>query len=539
MKFIAAVIADLRQSPLGTRSRLAEPIAGVPVLRRCLSRVKAARRIDEVYVVASPEDAQGVQALVEGLGVQLETAQLQAGPFQELVRAGRWWGLDGWRGGVGSLSVFDEDMNLPVLAALAQKHEADAVVCVPGAAALVDGRLIDAMVEHYEKLGHEMNLTFAQAPPGLAPIILGRSLIAEIAPANEPVGLLLAYNPDRPVADLTGKDACYRAPAAVIEAGGRLLCDTSRGVERVGALIAAGADEWNAERIGRYLCEQAASEVLPFPAEIEIELTTDASSSGDSIARPSGDAVGRRGPIKLEVIRSIVDAIGDRDDVRVVLGGFGDPLMHPSFSEVCRMLRPRAAALAVRTFARVESTDAEDALFETPVDVIELPLDATTQQTYQVMHGVDKFADVMARLEQWLERRIRANKARPLVVPSFSKCDANVHEMEEFFDKWQRRLGMSLITGHSDYAGQRPARAVTRTTPPARGICRQTLSRMMILADGSVTTCDQDYRGLQITGRLPEMNLSDAWRSTKIECVRAQKIEGLPLCGACSEWHRP
>jgi len=539
MKFIAAVMADLRQAPLGTRSRLAEPIAGVPVLRRCLSRLTKARRIDEVFVVASPGDAAGVQALVEGLGVQLETAQLQAGPFQELIRAGRWWGVDGWRGGVGSLSVFDEDMNLPVLAALAQKHEADAVVCVPGSAALVNAELIDAMVEHYEKLGHEMNLTFAQSPPGLAPVILGRSLIAEIAPANEPVGLLLAYNPDRPVADLTGKDACFRAPAAVIEASGRLLCDTSRGMERVGALIAAGADEWSAERIGRYLCDQAATVVMPFPAEIEIELTTDASSPGDSIARPYGDAVGRRGPIKLDVIRSIVDSIGDRDDVRIVLGGFGDPLMHPSFSEICRMLRPRAAALAVRTFARVDSADAEDALFETPVDVIELPLDATTQQTYRVMHGVDEFAEVMARLERWLERRIRAKRARPLVVPSFNKCTENVHEMEEFFDKWQRRLGMSLITGHSDYAGQRPGRAVTRTTPPARGICRQTLSRMTILADGNVTTCDQDFRGLQITGRLPEMSLSDAWRSAKLECVRSQSITELPLCGACREWHRP
>lgn len=203
------------------------------------------------------------------------------------------------------------------------------------------------------------------------------------------------------------------------------------------------------------------------------------------------------------------------------------------------MLRPRAAALAVRTYARVESADAEDALFETPVDVIELPLDATTQQTYQVMHGADKFTEVMARLERWLERRIRANRARPLVVPSFTKCIENVHEMEEFFDKWQRRLGMSLIIGHSDYAGQRTARAVTRTTPPARGICRQTLSRMMILADGSVTTCDQDYRGLQTTGRLPEMSLSDAWHSSRLECVRSQKIAEMPLCGGCSEWHRP
>ena len=539
MKFIAAVMVELKESPLGTRSRLAEPIGGVPVLRRCLARLLKAQRIEGVFVVTSPGEAQDLAPLIEGLDVQVETAHLQPGPFSELVRAGRWWGLDGWRGGVGSLCVFDEDINLPMLAALAQKHEADAVVCVPAAAALIDPVLTDAMIAHYETVGHELNFTFAQAPPGLAPIILGRRLIEELAPSNEPVGLLLSYNPDRPVADLTGKEACYRAPAAVIEAGGRLLCDTARSVERVRELIESGAEAWTAERIGRHLGERAASHVHALPTEIEIELTTQMVAEGQSLIRPSGDDVPQRGPISLEVIRRIIDGIRDVDDVRIVLGGFGEPLLHPSFSEICRMLRPTAAALAVRTFARGDHADADDALFETPVEVIEIPLDATTAETYRGVHGVDAFVDVNARIERWLERRVKAGRARPLVVPSFAKCVENVDEMEPFFDHWQRRLGMVVITGHSDYAGQRPSRAVTRTDPPARGACRRVRSRMVVLADGCVTTCDQDHRGLQVAGRLTEIALSEAWHSAMLDSVRRNEIGAMPLCKSCREWHRP
>lgn len=539
MKFIAAVMVDLTESPLGTRSRLAEAIDGVPVLRRCLARLTRAQRIDGVFVVASPTDAPGLAPMIEGLRVLVETAHLQPGPFSELVRAGRWWGLDGWRGGVGSLCVFDEDINLPMLAALVRKHEADAVVCVPAAAALIDPVLTDAMIAHYETLGHELNFTFTQAPPGLAPIILGRRLLEELAPSNEPVGLLLAYNPDRPVADLTGKEACYRAPAAVIEAGGRLLCDTARSVERVRELIEAGADDWTAERTGRHLGERAGSHALALPTEIEIELTTKRATAGASLIRPTGDDVPQRGPISLEVIRRIIDGIRNVDDVRIVLGGFGEPLLHPSFSEICRMLRPTAAALAVRTYAECDNTDAEDALFETPVEVVEIPLDATTAETYRTVHGVDAFAEVIARVERWLERRVKAGRARPLVAPSFAKCIENVNEMEAFFDNWQRRLGMSLITGHSDYAGQRPSHAVTRTDPPARGACRRVRSRMTILADGSVTTCDQDYRGLQVAGRLTELPLSEVWHSAMLERVRRNEIGAMPLCKACREWHRP
>lgn len=540
MKFIAAVMVNMQQSPMGTRSRLGEPIEGVPVLRRCLTRLTQARRISDVFVVATPSDTAALKPLIDGLDVKIETAHLQPGPFAELVRTGRWWGLDGWRGGIGSLCVFDEDIHLPVLAALVQKHEADAVVCIPSAAALVHPELTDAMIEHYETLGHEMNLTFTQSPPGLAPIIIGRRLIEELAPANEPIGLLLAYNPDRPVADLAGKDACYRAPASVIESSGRLVCDTSRAFERVRELIAAGADDWTPQQLGRHLCDRADSYVHPMPTEIEIELATQVATSGKSIVRPCGGEVPTRGPVSLDVIRAIIDGIRGLDDVRVVLAGFGDPLLHPSFSEICRMLRPTAAAIAVRTFGQLDDADdAEVALFETPVDVIELPLDATTPQTYQKMHGTDAFLAVTARLEAWLDRRVKANRARPLVVPSFVKCVDNLDEMESFFETWQRRLGMCLITGHSDFAGQRPARCVTQTSPPMRTACRRVRSRMMVLADGNVTTCDQDYRGLQIAGRLPDMSLSAIWQSQALNDIRHTAIADTPLCRACHQWHRP
>ena len=39
MKVIAVLQADLEVTPLGTRSRLADVLAGVPILRRTVERV--------------------------------------------------------------------------------------------------------------------------------------------------------------------------------------------------------------------------------------------------------------------------------------------------------------------------------------------------------------------------------------------------------------------------------------------------------------------------------------------------------------------
>lgn len=551
MKFLASIRVDLERGPLGTPSRLAEPLAGKPALRRTVERALAAKGLAGVHLIARSDQAPAVEKLVEGLNVQVERAELPASSFEELIRTGRWWGLDGWRSGIGSLCAFDEDFHAAGISALANREEADAVVSIPAAAPLIHPALIDAMTRHYERAGHEFQLTFAQAPPGLAPFIIGRALATELGRAGEPPGLILAYRPDQPIADLTVRDACYKAPAEVIEAGGRLIADTRRSRQRAEACLEAGGEAWTPEEIGRWLARRCATHVEPVPEEIEIELTTRCAADGPSRVRPGGNEVPSRGPIDRAVVRRIAEWIADYDDVRIVLGGFGDPLCHPQFAEIVGLLRPHAAAIAVRTPARVEAPAAVDtpaaveasaaveSMFTVPVDVIEVTLDAATRDTYRRVHGVDAFESVSARLESWLARREKQGRARPLIVPSFVKCRENLAEMEAFFDGWQQRLGMVLVTGATHYAGQRASDAVTSMAPPQRGPCRRVRSRCLILADGQMTTCDQDFAGRQAVGSVAETPLGHLWLAPRFRSIRTNEIAGQPLCPHCEEWHRP
>ena len=540
MKFIAAIAADLETSPLGTRSRLRDELAGRPVLRCTVERVLAARRITAVHVLAPTGQASEISALLGGLPVQVETHVGTQTPYAGLVRIGRWWGLDGWRGGIGGLCSFDEDIHIALLSALTERTGADAVLSIPAAAPLVDPAVIDAMIGHYETYEGTVRLTLAQAPPGLAGLVIGRTLLAELLPTNQPPGVLLTYHPDHPLPDATGKEVCYRPAAEVIEARGRLVCDTRRSFERVRDLIEAGGERWDAAKIGTWLSARARSYVAPVPEEIEIELTTEDPLAAGSLMHPRGAEVGQRGPIELPAIRDLVAGVADYDDVRIVLGGFGDPCCHPQFGEICRLLRDSGiAAIAVRTGAAFENEAAEDALFETPVDAIEVTLDAATPETYRRIHESDAFPAILARLERWVTRRAARQQARPLIVPSMVKAEETFQDLEAFYNTWQRRLGAALITGYTHRAGQRPRRAVTSTTPPKREPCRRVFARMVVLADGSVTTCDQDFTARQTIGRLGGCSLVDLWRGDSLSAIRGKPVVDLPLCPACEEWHRP
>jgi hypothetical protein len=116
-------------------------------------------------------------------------------------------------------------------------------------------------------------------------------------------------------------------------------------------------------------------------------------------------------------------------------------------------------------------------------------------------------------------------------------------EMEAFYDHWMNVVGSAVIVGPSHHAGRFPDRAVMNMAPPTRTPCRRILSRMTVLADGSVPVCDQDFAGRHIIGSAASNSLAELWTSPGMESVRQShrsgEFDGMPLCPACDEWHRP
>jgi len=542
MRIAAAIMADLERSPLGTASRLAAPLCGAPVLRRTVERAIQATRINGVIVICPSPQRSAIGDVLAGLPVEIATFDGAPAPYAALVQAGRAWGLHGWRGGIGGLCAFDEDIHVPVLAACAGRAGLDAVACVPAHAALIPPAVIDAVVAHYERFSHLLRMAFAPAPPGLAPAVFGAELLNELAPTAQPPGSLLLYRPDQPAPDLVGKECCCRLPAVVSETRARLLADTQRGFSRLEALLREGAQAWSAEQIAVRAREFNFD--AGFPEEIEIELTTDDPLADRTILRPRGQIVGRRGPIDLPVVERICKSLRNMDDTLIVLGGFGDPFLHPQLVEIVHMLKSAGAmAVAVRTTGLPGDRTLDEKLFDLPVDVLCVTLDADSPGAYQTVHGVDAFARAKERIERWSDWRRERIQVRPLIVPEMIKSTQTFEELESFFDGWSRRLGWAVVEGHSHRAGQLPDHSVTSTAPPRRIPCRRLWTRALVLADGRVVACDQDFAAKMSLGRLPAHGLDEIWRGQAFGALRAAHRAGEfgqhPLCPTCTEWHRP
>jgi radical SAM protein with 4Fe4S-binding SPASM domain len=553
MRTIAAIQVDLEVTPLGTRSRLADELCGQPVLRRTVQQACRIEGLSGVHVLAPEAHVARCRELIRGLDAEVLGIQCAPPVWAKIVQSSRKWSLNGWRGGIGGCTVFDEFTDCRALSGLLECIPADAVLSIPAGAVMLNPELADQMIERRNLQNSEARLTFTQAIPGVAGIVLDAALVREMARSGIPLSWLMTYKPDEPRKDLIFQAACLDIAAPLRFARGRLIADTDHAVRTMNDMLRK-QETWSVAEIGEYLVRHDEEGAEDFPLEVEVELTTD-DPYPESLLAPRGRRVGRNGVMELSLMRRIADELRHRDDTLCVLGGFGEPLRHPGFREVLELLRPRQSGatgggvfgLCVRTSGADITPEIVEALIEHDVDVLSVALDAWTDATYGMIKGVSdggtRLAQVRERLDALATRQRECRTPVPIMVPDMIKARENVAELDEFFDGWTRRAGAVSITGVSDYAGQLDHRAVIDMRPPQRVACRRVRSRCLILCDGRVALCDQDFKGLHTVGNVGESTLVDIWTSERFERVRAmhrdQHFSKDSLCASCSEWHRP
>jgi len=453
---------------------------------------------------------------------------------------------------VGHTTAFDEYTHTPILSGLLKLVATDAVLCLPPAAPLFDPALADRMIEEREAAGDEVRIMFTQAPPGIAGLLLDADVVHELVEKNIPPGWIFAYKPDDPAKDLIFQSCCCEIPAPLRYATGRLVADTRRSSARVSAILEAHPDP-DAETIGRWLLQHEQTTIEPLPREVEIELTTD-DSYPNAVLRPRGRRLAREGVLDPAVIERVARELSAYDDSLLVFGGFGDPLRHPEFERILQCLprpappQPGVFGLALQTSAVDLTPELADRLIEVGLDILAVNFDAWTPELYDQLQASGaapsgKLEGIIARLEELAHLRQERRLVTPIVIPQMTKAKQNVHELDDFHDGWIRRWGAVQVAGVSHYAGQFPDQRVINMAPATRERCRRLRSRCLILADGSVTCCDQDFQGKHTLGSVHEASLQEIWQNAEYERLRTAhrtgNVEVTPLCAACEEWQRP
>lgn len=537
---ITLVLSMLHEpSDVNSATRL---FRGQPVLRWTLDRLARCQKVKGRALLCWDDQLPAVKPIIEAHEVTVLTkGPRHAVPELDRVTAARRW-ADGWRGGLMSTCDFDAGFHAPWIKEAAARVDATGVVLVPPSSALVDPALIDELISRAAaEADHE--LIFSQAAPGLSGALVKRGLLDRLAVSRTHPGRLLHYMPDQPMLDPTSSAACVAVPAPIARTTNRFHLDSARQLERIssatvtlnGLLISSAAEDL----VGR-LVEHTATQPAN-PREVVLELNTTRSTS--PVFAPHTHLPISRADLSVELAKKLFAEIGAVDDVRLTLAGVGDPLLHPHVLTIIAAAKAAGiAAIHVETDLTIADDTVIAGLARSEIDVVSVHLPALTPQMYRAMMGVDAYTQVLKNLTTFVTERARRQSGVPLIVPTFVKCAQNMGEMDAWYDQWIRAVGSAVITGPSNCGGMIPSTAVADMSPPKRRACVRLTSRLVVLSDGTVTTCEEDVLGRQAMGNINSDSLLRLWRSRQARLRQdheAAQWGRHPICAGCTEWHRP
>jgi len=540
MSAITAVLSLLHQGPArpSSASRL---FRREPVLSWTLRRLAGARLVTNRAILCWDDQLPEVKPIAsDSQCFILSKAPRCRLPVLEAIAAARKWS-EGWRGGLLGACWFDQGFHSAWINEIRKHLQSEAILVVGADAGLVDPVLIDGLIS-YAQQHPAIEYCFSPAAPGLSGVLIRGPLLERLAASGGYLGRALNYWPDLPGRDPISQEECAPVPAAVARTTHRFTLDSDRQVRRMEQMTISLNGQFmrtEAQALVSTADEYALADGLP--RDVTLELNTHRAT------RPvywSGRHLSiRRETLDLSEIGRLLNELATCDDIRLALGGVGDPLLAAGVLDVIAAANEAGIdSVHVETDLLGMDEAAIRRLVESPVDVVSVHIPATTGLTYQTIMGVDALGKVIGNVRLFLSHREDLKRGTPILAPTFTKCRENLHEMEGWYDYWLRAVGEAVMIGATDCAGQIPDAAVADMSPPRRRACRRLNTRVTILSDGRVVSCEQDVLGVQSLGHIGKQSIQEICQGS-LASLRADHAAGQwdrhEACRRCREWDRP
>ncbi len=456
----AIVIADPDFNGLGQERDLGCVLSGgYNALQITIGRLRRCRSLDGVIILTPNPDR--IRALLGGLNDHVQIVAADPYAFRERVRsigAARIQAADCWRGGIGTLSCYDEGLDPRMVYQVMEERRLQAAVIVGADWAMVDPDLVDTIVDRHRSSPDQHRVAFSQAVPGIGAFVVDRNAAQSLANGQANAGSfatlggLVGYIPIAPQSDPVAKTMCVQIKPALRDAGVRAIPDSA---SRFGALKKAyertGEDPIDGDS-SILLTEFArvdAKRDRQFPSTVHLEICTGRLSNGPwgRWKRSTNDSCERPVLSIANAHRLLREIIGIRPDAGLVIDGAGDPLMHSDAMGFVQLADELGfSCVELRTDLLCQGVEPE-AFVESGLGVLSVDLLANTAETYARVSGQDRFEWVIDRLESIIDARgqMACGISAPWIVPRITRCDLAYEEIPDFYDRWLMRCGAAQI----------------------------------------------------------------------------------------------
>ena len=398
------------------------------------------------------------------------------------IAAARLFNRSCWRGGLANLSCYDEQLNPALLAAtLAATNatmNADAALIFGPSWALIDPAITASIIERHRDDPEHHRLVFSQAGPGLAPCLLARASIEQLAELRPEAGVLASiggltgYLPASPRPDDLGRSPCVTISPAARDALHRCVVDGPvSGAWLEAALDAAGlhAATATSEQISGAIALRSAAVGLPSPWHLRLHLPASNNAGPPFEAAALIGPAGRyRAQALSRASEHLASAAAGCDALAVTISC--DPSRLDVLLELVSLARQHGAlAVHVRTLLMLSAAQAQTLASSLPlIDALSLDIPSMLPATLEALghapHGRgqtlhEQMASAWRTLHEATVPTPGVKGLRsPWLVPRLTRRDEVYAELEGFYDHWLSAQGACVLDAlPSPVAGARIA----------------------------------------------------------------------------------
>jgi hypothetical protein len=282
---------------------------------------------------------------------------------------------------------------------------------------------------------------------------------------------------------------------------------------------------------------------LAGPLSVQIQTVT--GCNGRCVMCPMTERDGRPGAQTMDesLYMRILEQLAGAGTVRILSPMLQcEPLLDPRLATRVRQARQilgPQVAIWVTTNGALLTPARADELADADVNVVEVSLDAVSQETYSAIRQQLDFAKIVANVEAALAR-----PGRMQVALRFTRQQANAAEEARFLKEWSGRGALVVKMGVTNRCGS--ISSFSRLTPPgatsgeypAESIKRASLrgclfpfTRLHVLHDGQALFCCEDWREQRIVGHLGQQPLEEVWNGAALN-----RLRGLIQAGAAGDF---
>jgi len=244
----------------------------------------------------------------------------------------------------------------------------------------------------------------------------------------------------------------------------------------------------------------------------------------------------RRRFFPFESFGKIADEMGKHPWSILRFHGRGEPLLHPHYVDMIACAK-KAGVGTVTSFTNATLLDEEkaNAILDAGLDLMELSIDAYTEDRYREFRGTDYFKQVVQNAESFIRAR-NQKRCGTKVIVSAVDCPEFQPEKEEFRRFWSERADEVIFRPYHTYGGRLP---LICARPPEEVVpCSQLWMRFSINPWGQVNACFNDWADEVLVGDLndPGATIAQIWRGTEFDALREASLQGhsiLKCCGTC------